>query len=644
MPIRRPSSPRPARTAAAVTAAAAALAVPAAPAHAAPELVLPSGLTEPAGLAQTPDGSLWVSDGAKGICRIDLEPEPRIVEDGVWCTAGETEDEVRSGPTGATQLAFDATTSSLYAGEGTSAAGGVWRLRWDPDTRTIADGAPVHATPDDRVFGLAVAPGGHVDFTTKRSPLVGRILDAAGTPSATVAGAAMGDGAASLAYAGSDLFLAEETGVTRIATPGAPGANAAPVLGFPGGVPSALAADPGRARVYAGTTNPNGRDTVDVLDVGSGAVETYASGLGGIGAMVVGSGGELYVADDPTSAAEAVDVVGQGRLWRIDPAATNRPRVTIDAAPTTFTNATTARFTFSSAPDVGFRCRFDGAPVQDCGQGPSAGSVHEDLAEGLHVFSVHAVDAAGRTGEPLRRTFVVDRRAPVVTVDNPAGDRTIESSALTLRFSADESGTEFTCSLDGAAPTPCDAPVRLTGLALGEHEVVVAGADRAGNASAPARFAFRVRAPEPRPVVDSAPAPTPAPAPAPGVTAPATTSAPAQGTVAVLGARCRRLSAPKVSWARWSRNRRSLVVRVRPLKDSVFLRLSLRGPRKAGSKKPGSPLVTAILPGHATQLTWRLRAEQVARLRSGRYALAVAAASCGRRFGTATVLRPRAAR
>src|SRR5215218_1614580 len=287
MPNRRLIRPRPARTAAALLAAAAAAALSAGPAHAAPALVLPGGLTEPAGLAQTPDGSLWVSDGAKGICRIDLEPEPRIVEDGVWCTAGETEEEVRSGPTGATQLAFDPTTSSLYVGEGTSAGGGVWRLRWDAETRSISDGAPVHVTPGDRVFGLAVAPGGHVDFTSKKSPLVGRVLDPAGEPSPTTAGAATGDGAASLAYAGGDLFLAEGEGVTRIATPGAPGANALPVLGFPGGVPTALAGDAGRGRVYAGTTNPNGRDTVDVLNAATGDVETYASGLSGVGAMAV---------------------------------------------------------------------------------------------------------------------------------------------------------------------------------------------------------------------------------------------------------------------------------------------------------------------------------------------------------------------
>jgi streptogramin lyase len=181
------------------------------------------GLTEPTGLVQTPDGSLWVSDAAKGICRIDLEPAPAIVEDGAWCTEDETS---RVGPTGATQLAFDAATSSIYAGEGTSAGGGIWRLRWDPETRTIGDGAQIHATPGDRVFGVAVAPGHQVDFTTKRSPLVGRVLDPAGAPSSTVAGAAAGDGAASLAYAGGDLFLAEGSGVTRIATPGAPGACA----------------------------------------------------------------------------------------------------------------------------------------------------------------------------------------------------------------------------------------------------------------------------------------------------------------------------------------------------------------------------------------------------------------------------------
>ena len=439
--------------------------------------------------------------------------------------------------------------------------------------------------------------------------------------------------------------------MTRIATPGAPGANALPVLGFPGGVPTALAADAGRGRVYAGTTNPNGRDTVDVLNVATGDVETYASGLSGVGAMAVGSRGELYVTDDPASAAGAIGVIGQGRLWKVEPVVTGRPHVAIDTAPGTYTNATTATFAFSSPTVAAFRCRFDDGAAQDCGLGKTGTYAEGDVAEGLHTFSVQAVDPddPSRAGEPLRRTFIVDRTAPVVTIDNSSSDATIETTALAVRFSADETDVEFTCSLDGATPAACDAPLRLSGLALGEHEVVVAGADRAGNASAPARFAFRRQAPLPKPAADSAPAPAPAPAPAAedrrgsSQATPATTPA-TNGRIEVLGQQCRRLAAPRVSWARWSRSRRSLVVRVRPLKDSVFLRLTLRGPRRAATSRPGSPLVTAILPGHATQLTWRLRADQVARLRSGRYALAVASASCGTRFGAATVVRPRAAR
>jgi hypothetical protein len=82
MPVRRLTSPCAARVAATVVTAAAAL-LRAAPAHAAaPSLVLPNGLTEPTGLVQTPDGSLWVSDAVKGICRIDLEPTPAVVDDG----------------------------------------------------------------------------------------------------------------------------------------------------------------------------------------------------------------------------------------------------------------------------------------------------------------------------------------------------------------------------------------------------------------------------------------------------------------------------------------------------------------------------------------------------------------------------------
>jgi hypothetical protein len=71
MPVRRLASPCAARVAATVATAAAAL-LGAAPAHAAPSLVLPNGLTEPTGIVQTPDGSLWVSDAGAAERRLTV--------------------------------------------------------------------------------------------------------------------------------------------------------------------------------------------------------------------------------------------------------------------------------------------------------------------------------------------------------------------------------------------------------------------------------------------------------------------------------------------------------------------------------------------------------------------------------------------
>jgi hypothetical protein len=85
-----------------------------------------------------------------------------------------------------------------------------------------------------------------------------------------------------------------------------------------------------------------------------------------------------------------------------------------------------------------------------------------------------------------------DIRAPETTID--AGpSATTQSRSATLRFSSDEAGAAFECSLDGAAFAPCSSPREYTGLALGAHDVRVRAIDEAGNVDgSPARHAWTV--------------------------------------------------------------------------------------------------------------------------------------------------------
>jgi hypothetical protein len=482
--------------------------LPAGRADALPAITLPAntGLAEAAGIARTPDGALWVSDGASGVCRATLVP-PALVQDGTWCSS------VTASVRAPGQMAFDAQTSSFYVADGSSTAGGIWRLHWNAVTGAIDDGAMLVRTPNDRVLGLALSPTGpptsaggpasaELDFSTKRASAIQRVVDPAGTPSVETVGTALHAGTPSLAHLGAALYLAEPTGVTVIAAPGSAAPEAKPVPRFPGGVPTALAVDGARGRVYAGTKNGNSQDQVDVLTPSTGAVETYQDGFAGVTALA-DDGDVLLVADDPAASAGAIGTAG-GRVWSVPLAALGRPRTTIDLAPASITRATSATFAFSAPSAAVFECRLDSQTWAPCGGQGSGTRTYGTVVEGIHVFEVRAVDVDPLigAGEPTRATFVVDRTAPSVTVDN-VRQTFLVGLPVEIAFSSTEPNVDYACRLDGAPPEPCGPPHALTSLARGAHTLAVTAVDLAGNSSDPrdpaATAAFSVIEPPPPP-------------------------------------------------------------------------------------------------------------------------------------------------
>lgn len=95
---------------------------------------------------------------------------------------------------------------------------------------------------------------------------------------------------------------------------------------------------------------------------------------------------------------------------------------------------------------------------------------------------VAIVDAAGDSIDPGCEG--IDLPGAPETTLSPAS---IAGSSATFTFSANEVGSRFSCSLDGAAFAPCSSPRRLDGLAEGNH-------------------VFRVRATDPGGTVDPTPA------------------------------------------------------------------------------------------------------------------------------------------
>ena len=485
-------------------------------AHAQLTQILPvgSGLTMPAGIADA-GGDIWISDSVLGVCKVNAALGT-VVKDGTYCGPA------HAGPVAPFQMAYDPASSSLFVADGASSSTGVWKL-------TLTGGAITAGTKivdaGDRVFGLALGTAGGktvLDFTSKSLPLIQRVTDpgnCTGTQCRpTMVGSALDKGGLSLARVGDSLYIAEEAfGVTRLANPGASGGIAEPVAGFPAGIPTALAADPARGRLYAGTNNGNGLDQVDVMNVATGARETYATGLAGVGALSVRLDGSLLVGDDAGTGAE---VSGTGRLSSVPLFALNRPVVTITADHATFSNGRIGSFQLTGPAGAHFECRLDPADALaawvPCGGAPLATVSTESLALGGHSLSegAHALEARAVSADPAvgagpvqRHTFVLDRTAPAVFIDNRDSDaELVGTSAITMRFSSSDAGAAFACSLDGGAPVPCSDPKRYTDLALGEHVFAVTATDAAGNASVPSTFRFVMRA---------APAGKPAPVLAP---------------------------------------------------------------------------------------------------------------------------------
>jgi hypothetical protein len=179
----------------------------------------------------------------------------------------------------------------------------------------------------------------------------------------------------------------------------------------------------------------------------------------------------------------AVDLAGNADsspasyTWTVD---TTAPQTTIDSGPSGATSDSTPTFSFSSEAGAGFQCRVDGGVFASC----SSPHTTAALTEGAHTFEVRASDAAGNTdASPASRAITVDTAAPQTTITE-APPATTSSTTVRFAFSADEQGSTFECSLDGAAFAACTSPRDYTGLTVGTHQFAVRAKDPVGNTDA----------------------------------------------------------------------------------------------------------------------------------------------------------------
>jgi hypothetical protein len=149
------------------------------------------------------------------------------------------------------------------------------------------------------------------------------------------------------------------------------------------------------------------------------------------------------------------------------------------------TNAQSVTFQITSSEpllggDVGQSggCALDGVNLWQSCQGEVTLA---QLSDGVHVYSVQAVDPAYNVGPVSDLTFTVDTTAPIVAITSAPPSQTTSRSA-TFEFSApDLTGVTYMCRLDGPPKAPCTSPITYNSIAPGTHTFYVEATDAAGN-------------------------------------------------------------------------------------------------------------------------------------------------------------------
>ena len=462
------------------------------------------GVTGPMGIFRDSHDQLWVADSHAGICRLEMgahDPGAGMIPSPYCDPAAVLAN--RPGPAAPGQSAFDIATGNIYVGDGASGSGGVWRMHIDqsgPGPWEIDAAVKIYDVSGiDRVFAMAFHPGlKRLDFSTKNSPNILRIDDPATCPPSSalnpctvgVAGSAEVDATSSLIHdAVGNIYIADLSGVTKI-TEGSQDTQARPVPGLNIGTYTAMAFDEDNNRILAGTTNPEGVDWIDILDLSSQKTGTYSVGFDGITAIGVDlmspmHSGRLDVVDDPGIKQLGEDLGGTGRRFLVDYEQFIPPPV-IESGPQPIVNVRVANFFFSNASPTTFYCSLDLAPATACGTGTGGTITYSGLTSGAHTFVLYSNDP--NIGPRTIRRFAIDTRAPVSSIDTT----TIAGSFVEFGLSSDDLNVNFTCRMDSGPSASCDNPARFAGLADGVHTFTVYATDLVGNVGPPVGTTFRI--------------------------------------------------------------------------------------------------------------------------------------------------------
>jgi len=517
-------------------------------------------------------------------------------------------------------------------------------MHWSSDTGTIDQATKIYEdTLDKRIMGLALAPGGAVDFAAKRDSEILRIENAANAgPNSGAAfrgTTSTGEQATAIANLGDKTYLVEGGQLSVIEVEG----HTATSLPDPaaGAVASSLVADTERNVLFVGTSRSTLTD--EVLTLGSDGAflpGAYDHDFANVTTMAFAPNGGLYIVHDPFAAlSPGVDMPGQGEVFLRAKTAPNPPDVKFTAQPAAVVKSGALSFAFeaSTAPaPASFQCRVDTGTPFACD-----GTYETDsLGEGAHSLTVRAAngttDNAADFGVAEQVGFTIDDTKPELAIDTRTAKIAVGGKLRLLFTARDKTPVAYTCQVDAGAAFGCGSPEDLV-LGLGPHTITVTATDSAGNVSDPATWNVTAVPAPPVPVLTPATGGgttvpvAPASAPRTPIVAPVTKAAPKID----INVPCVAVSASRRERARYELAGRRAVLSYRAPAKARFAKFTLR--RAAGSRRD-VPIVETL--GYARvgrsaahRSTVALTATQRRMVRNGRMRLAVAYGTCRTQVG-----------
>ena len=285
-----------------------------------------SGITAPAGQVWL-GKNLWVSDHVQGFCRLDMQPSGGSAINASTCIpkfdplSGIA---ITDGARSPGQPTLDRATNSVYVPDNSRQSQGVWRYVFDPATQTITSStllAPGAGIGGNVPAATALGSDGKLYVGFLKNGNIVRITTPGGASQTVEAfgGTSDGKGVTGIAFAGSDLYLAQRGGfVTRIGSAGGK-AVLTPITGAPS--PTAITSD-GVDVLYVADT-PTIDSTIIRYTVSTNTQDIHAT-MGMfpdlttttfkfISGLSLDPAGNLYIGDDPSSGIQVL----QGHIWTI---------------------------------------------------------------------------------------------------------------------------------------------------------------------------------------------------------------------------------------------------------------------------------------------------------------------------------------